>query len=307
MGIFYKKYSIDVKLNKMGACFSKQPNSDDDLSARLLSNPQYVKDISAFSRMRDKQMFTPKPTPKPTPSIFDDPHWSFDFPQHVLFAMQNRTLPLCCFGANCTRKSSMHFREFSHDPQNNNGTVGSRGACCMKYPEETAQTSLGGGCVGGIRYRQPPSGEELDESIVTHAGCAFITSDRNVVMVLESPLNKWNFPCGNRNQGETSLACALRETREEFGFDPFVDIRVTQKPTFVKTHVSRKTRERTQTAIYVFEHEKPSDWFKIHFQPNNECSAIVPMHIDHFQHHLRNNADIFRFHDSMEEFAAKML
>ena len=301
----------------MGGCFSKQNNGDDDMIARLMSNPEYMENLSGLDKARYERMTTPtptqRPTQRPTPTqkqnatTFIDPNCSFDYPQHVLAAMQNKTRTLCHFGAGCTRKSSMHVREFSHDPQNNNGTVGSREACCKAYQEETSQTSLGGGCVGGIRYRQPPAGQELDESLVTHAGCAFLTSDRRIAMVSESASNKWNFPCGDRNPGETSMACAVRETREELGFDPFVNKCVTRKSTFVKTHVSKRTGKRTQTAIYVFQHDYHSSWFNQYFRQNNECSAIVVIPIEDFQYYVRNNANLFRFPESMAEFAAKML
>ncbi len=290
----------------MGACFSKSRDEYDDAVNRLLSNPKYVESIGALHHCCYEKMSeqTPKQTPKQNAT---DPCWSFDHPQHFLAAMQNKTRPLCYFGANCIRKSTRHAREFSHDPQNYNGTVGSKEACCMQYPEETGQTSLGGGCVGGIRYRQPPAGQELDESLVTHAGCALLTRDRRIVLVLESASNKWNFPCGDRNPGETSMACAVRETREEFGFDPFVNKCVTRKSTFAKTHISKRTGKRTQTAIYVFQHEYPSSLFNKYFRQNKECSAIVVIPIDDFQYYTQNNAYLFRFPESMAEFAAQML
>jgi len=209
----------------------------------------------------------------------------------------------------------MHACEFSHDPQNYNGTVGSKDACCKAYQEEIFQTSLGGGCVGRIRHRQPPPPpppsaaivrEGLDESIVTHAGCAFFTSDGCVVCVMDHS-RKVNFPCGDRNRSETVLGCAVRETGEELGFDSLNGQHVNHKGTFVKTHDSERTGRRTQTAIYVFQHSQPSSWFIQNFRKNDECSAIVVMPISTFQYNVEHNPNMFRFPESMAEFAAKML
>ena len=287
----------------MGACFSKQPKSDDDLLARLLNNPKYVESMGALSRIREGNMSTQKQTRSNI-----HPHLRDDQFEQVLGANLKQTRPMCCFGPECTRKSPMHAREFSHNRQNYNGTVGSREACCMQYPAET-QTSLGGGCVGAIRYRQPHTPivtERFDESIVTHAGCAFITSDSHIVMVVDQT-NRLNFPCGDLNQGEISLDCAIRETGEELGFNPFVDQNVLHKRTFAKTHISKRTGKRTQTAIYMFEHAQPSSWFNLHFRQNKECSAIFVIPIPIFQYNVEHNPNMFRFHESMAEFVAKML
>ena len=210
----------------------------------------------------------------------------------------------------------MHVREFSHDPQNNNGTVGSREACCKAYQEETSQTSLGGGCVGRIRYRQPPPPpppppsaaivrEGLDEC-TTNSGCTFFTSDGYIACVIDHS-GKVNFACGDRNPSETVLGCAVRETREELGFDSLHGEHVNHKGTFVKTHDSKRTGRRTQTAIYVFQHSQPSSWFIQNFRKNNECSAIVVMPISAFQYNVEHNPNMFRFPESMRQFAAQML
>ena len=316
----------------MGGCFSTQQNGDDDMIARLMSNQEYMQNLSGFDKAwyerittpthlptpKSKSKLMPTPTQRPTPTTkqnattFTDPNWSFDYPPHVLLAMKNKTCPMCYFGAGCKRKSSMHACEFSHDAQNNNGTVGSREACCKAYQEETVQTSLGGGCAGGIRYRQPPPPppaaivrERLDEC-TTNSGCTFFTSDGYVVCVVDHS-GKVNFSCGDRNPSETVLGCAVRETREELGFDSLNGQHVNHKGTFVKTHVSKRTGRITQTAIYVFQHSQPSSWFIQNFRKNNECSAIVVMPILTFQYNVEHNPNMFRFPESMLQFAAQML
>jgi hypothetical protein len=168
----------------------------------------------------------------------------------------------------------------------------------------TAQTSLGGGggCAGGIRYQQPPAGQKL--KLATE--CAFITKDRRIVMVRESASNTWNFPYGDRNDGE-SLDTSIHRACKKLGFYPFVHNCVTRNSTFVNKHTSKSTGRITQTTIYVYEHACDSSWFKRNFQSNNECSAIILISIEDFKHYVRNNSELFGFPESMAGFAAATL
>jgi mRNA-decapping enzyme subunit 2 len=55
-------------------------------------------------------------------------------------------------------------------------------------------------------------------SKIKTCGSILINSRSNKV-VLVNCMNSWNFPKGKIDEGETELECAIRETREEVGYD----------------------------------------------------------------------------------------
>ena len=223
-------------------------------------------------------------------TVKEDTHLSEDNMQSIT---RNGQRQLCCFAPNCNRKNSEHHLEFSHDEFNYNGTIASKEQCCKVYP------LIGGGRASSFQ-------KQLDESIVKNAGCALITGD-SIVFVMETAYGKLNFPYGKRNSNETSLSCALRETKEELGFNPFQSgIRLGHKWTFVRSHTSRKTGKKLQSAIYVFDHSQSVDWFNQNFTFNKECSNIVVMPISLFIQNVEQRPEIFRLPESMKQFVGQL-
>ena len=255
--------------NKMGACFSKEQPKE-----------------HPYTRFEK--------TPRHYTTLGED-----NANEIMRSIARNGQKPLCCFSPNCNRKNPDHNLEFSHDPLNYNGKNASKEQCRKVYPPPSSQSLLGGGCASSFQ-------EPLDESLVKNAGCAIITSD-SIVFVVEKCSGKLNFPCGQREPNERSFPCALRETEEELGCNPFqTGIRFGHTWTFVRSHISRKTGKKSQSVIYVFDHSQSVDWFNRSFRPNDECSDIVVMPISSFVQNVEERPTIFRFPESMKQFVEQL-
>ena len=214
--------------------------------------------------------------------------------------------PLCFFGVKCTRRSPEHIREFSHDEFNYNGVRASKPESCKEYRNDVPdQSCLGGGHARVAAHHQPSS--DSSEFDVKNAGLALITCDGLFVFVIEKT-GKLNFPSGKREQCETPLGCAIRETGEELGIQTnqgvlkvFHSGILDGSWSFVKSH-----RDSSKTKIYVVNHSQSSAWFKANFCRNSECSDIRMMSIPEFISNVERSPTVFRFPESMIQFAVQL-
>ena len=232
-----------------------------------------------------------------------------EYKEHI----RNKARPLCFFRDRCARKSEEHKSQFSHDPQNHNGTTGSKEECCKNYPQENGghagparlpnfRVNVSVMKIGQLMIKEC---QEMIDKLVKNAGIAFLTSDGYLVMVWERGSNKLNFPCGKRERDESIIDAAVREMIEEFGkFNPFDgQPGVSHMITVVRNHTSTRTGSRSQSVIYVFSHPQPAAWFKANFKPNDECYAIAFMSIPEFREIVtdQQRCQMFRYPSSMME------
>ena len=214
---------------------------------------------------------------------------------------------LCFFARNgCKRTNEEHSREFSHDPECYNGMTASRQESCKEYAGPA-------GPAGPARPARPVRAEcqlvinecpEITPELVKHAGIAFLTRDRYLVMIRENQSLKLNFPCGNRNVGERVFDCARRETIEELGnWNPFDGQNdVCHMTTVVRNHTSARTGDKSQSVIYVISHPQLHSWFLANFRENDECSEIMFMSIPDFRQIVNGPSCImFRYPNSMKQ------
>jgi 8-oxo-dGTP pyrophosphatase MutT (NUDIX family) len=214
--------------------------------------------------------------------------------------------PLCYFRGNCTRKNPKHHDEFSHDELNYNGVCASKAESRKEYRNDVPVQSCLGGGHARVAAHHPPSSHS-SESGVKNAGLAIITCDVFLVFVRENE-GTWNFPSGKREQYETSLDSAIRETGEELGIQTnpgvlkvFRSGLLDNQWTYVRTH-----RDSSKTNIYVFNHSESSAWFNANFCSNSECSDIRMMSIPEFISNVERSPTVFRFPDSMIQFAIQL-
>ena len=219
------------------------------------------------------------------------------------FDKGNGKKPLCFFAEKCTRKHLTHISEYSHNKSDYNGVRASKAESCEKYHIDVPdQSCLGGGHARVSAHHQPRS--DSSDSDVKNAGLAIKTCDGSLVFVVENT-GELNFPSGKREQCETPLGCAIRETGEELGIQTnqgvledfhsgIIDIPLS----FVKSH-----RDSSKTKIYVVNHSQPAAWFKANFCRNSECLGIRMMSIPEFISIVDHSPTVFRFPESMIQFA----
>ena len=73
------------------------------------------------------------------------------------------------------------------------------------------------------RYTQPVLKYYHNKYNKKKAGILFFDKNKNKVLLVQSKGNLWGIPKGTFEEGETKEECAIREVREETGFniDPF--------------------------------------------------------------------------------------
>lgn len=127
---------------------------------------------------------------------------------------------------------------------------------------------------------------EKEESIMTHTiGCfCIIFKSNKILLVKRKDFPLWDLPGGRKEQGESEIACVIREAKEECGYSISIDQEIGRykRAKYQDTQVVFSTHILEECIDFTSDETKCIKWFPLHKLPYN----LVPnrrLQIQHFK------------------------
>ena len=121
-------------------------------------------------------------------------------------------------------------------------------------------------------------------------GTICMSPNNRILLVKGKKSNKWSFPKGHKNRGETYMSCAVRETYEESGINLDGYVPVAYQRLSVGEYYFYELEQEVTPQIQDIQEITEASWMSIDEIQQTSCNVDV----NNFLSRLRRNTNFFR-------------